>query len=82
MQARLSGLLDDDRSNVVPGLLVVLGVGAVTVWELLGLPAAAQYSFLTDILTIDQIKSIKMCKILTRTFTGINVAIFVDCTVC
>ena len=67
MQARLSGLLDDDRSNVVPSLLVVLGVGPVTVRELLGLPAPAQHSFLTDILTIDQIKSSKMCKILTRT---------------
>ncbi len=46
----LVGFLDDKRSQVVSGLCVVLGVAAVTVGELLGLPASAEHSLVGNVL--------------------------------
>jgi len=53
MSSVLSGFLDDQRSDVVTGGLVMLGVGSVAVWELFALPAAAENSLISQILHID-----------------------------
>ena len=36
----LGRLLDDQRPHIVPSETVVLGMGSITVWELLGFPAS------------------------------------------
>jgi len=51
----LSRLLDDKWPHVVTGLLVVLGMSAVAVGKLLGLPAATEDSLVTHVLNIDRV---------------------------
>lgn len=48
-------LFDDERSHVVPGFIVVFGVGSVAERELLWLPAAAVHSLGADVLHVEAV---------------------------
>lgn len=48
-------LLNDQRSDIIPSFLVVFGVCAVTVWKLLGPPAAAVDGLVADVLHVEAV---------------------------
>lgn len=53
--------LHDDRAQVVLALLVVGTVRSVTVWPILGLPAAAEGGLLANVLDVDHVHDLGLC---------------------